>query len=323
MANRETSDEISTLAAKILNEEPRDGDEHLSYNALLVQAKRLAGSALSQDQTPGKRKKEPAAEPGHPSIRLHKIAENMRGKANAPIPPKENALETIGFLAEALDQYADQIDVIRQEIAAPNAGTTAYEMVAAVETQNVEVTETLIHMVAATVLSVLIDEEGGGRANVSFSPHDMDEMHRRYMLDAKHDGMLTVVRIAPREGVDMARQEPDARTAAPTSFYREDGIDSTEPAQPQAPVHVFDRPLWAARVDGHLFPASDEDQAKAIVGRADVGQIAQVENRYCYHPECPAEHCNQGVNQTALVSDQDGVTTPSGEVTSDVDSPES
>lgn len=48
MSNRETSDPIASLAARILKEEPREGDQHLSYNALLVQAKRLAGSCLSQ-----------------------------------------------------------------------------------------------------------------------------------------------------------------------------------------------------------------------------------------------------------------------------------
>lgn len=48
MSSRETSAEIASLAARILAEEPRKGDEHLSFNALLVQAKKLAGSALSQ-----------------------------------------------------------------------------------------------------------------------------------------------------------------------------------------------------------------------------------------------------------------------------------
>lgn len=50
MSTRETSTDISSLAARILNEEPREGDEHLSYNALLVQAKKLAGSCLSQTE---------------------------------------------------------------------------------------------------------------------------------------------------------------------------------------------------------------------------------------------------------------------------------
>lgn len=48
MSNHETSAEIASLAARVLNEQPREGDEHLSFNALLVQAKKLAGSCLSQ-----------------------------------------------------------------------------------------------------------------------------------------------------------------------------------------------------------------------------------------------------------------------------------
>lgn len=46
--SKETSEYIASLAARVLNEPPREGDEHLSFNALLVQAKRLAGSCLSQ-----------------------------------------------------------------------------------------------------------------------------------------------------------------------------------------------------------------------------------------------------------------------------------
>lgn len=211
------------------------------------------------------------------------------------------------------ERFVPMVERLRELAAAPAAGTSAYEMVAAIETQNVEVTETLIHMTAATVLAKLIDEEGGGRCNVSFSPADMDSMHQRYIMHSTREGLVTTVKIEPR---------PDAFTDPPTSFYAEQGADADEPAKPQAAEHVFDRPLWAARIDGKLFPSSDHAQAQALVGRADVGQIAQVENRFCYHPECPAEHCNRTVNQTALVSDGDTTEPDSREVTSGVDSPD-
>lgn len=42
-------DDINTLAARVLAEQPRDGDEHLSFNALLVQAKRLALAVAPAD----------------------------------------------------------------------------------------------------------------------------------------------------------------------------------------------------------------------------------------------------------------------------------
>ncbi len=248
-----------------------------------------------------------------PIERLKKIAANLicfsRSKADGDDPISES----FGYTLEAMDQYADHILAVVADLEQPSAGTSAYEMVAAIETQNVEVTETLIQMTAATVLAKLIEDEGGGRSNISFSPADMDAMHQRYVLHASRDGLVTTVKLEPR---------PDAFTEPPTSFYAEQGADASEPAKPQAAEHVFDRPLWAARIDGKLFPASDQGQAQALVGRADVGQIAQVENRFCYHPECPAEHCNRAVNQTALVSDQDGDEPDSREVTSGVDSPD-
>ena len=50
MSTRETSPEIASLAARVHNEQPRDGDQNLAFNALLVQAKKLAGSCLSQTE---------------------------------------------------------------------------------------------------------------------------------------------------------------------------------------------------------------------------------------------------------------------------------
>jgi hypothetical protein len=184
----------------------------------------------------------------------------------------------------------------------PAAGSTAYEMVAASETAHVETTETLIHMTAATVLHKLIEEEGGGRLNITFSPDDMDNMHRLYQMDATHDGMITTVRIEPREG------------AFPGASLRvQPGIDDT-PADEQAPEHVYDRPLWATRIDGKLFPASDREQAEKMLQGITDDQVAQVENRFCYHNDCPAERCNHvGVNAADPVPDQDGA----AEVTSE------
>lgn len=54
---RQSSPEISSLAARVLRMPPKpnahDGSAQLmdEYNALLAMAKRLAGSALSQDET--------------------------------------------------------------------------------------------------------------------------------------------------------------------------------------------------------------------------------------------------------------------------------
>lgn len=188
--------------------------------------------------------------------------------------------------------------------AEPSAGTSAYLMLAEGERANIEVTETLIHMVAATVLAKLIEDEGGGRCNVEFSPKDMDDMHRRYEIEAEHDGLLTKIKIVPRPGAfagngdELVKTIPGDRVIVdpeqpepPESFYRTQDRDEV-PAKSQSPEHVYDRPLWATRVDGKLFPASDKLQAERMVKGAKGDQIATIENRYCYHKECPAERCN-------------------------------
>lgn len=183
----------------------------------------------------------------------------------------------------------------------PQAGTSAYEMVAAIEEMNVGVTETLINMVIATVLATLIDEEGGGRTNVAISPQAMSQMLDRYEMDAKRDGLLSVVNITPRPGVFGDAPLPPLEAhleAKPESLMTQDEEETA--FEPQAEAHEYDRPLWGARVDGKLFPTSGREQAETVVRNADTGQIATIENRYCYHPDCPAERCNHLTNQTAL-----------------------
>ena len=52
--DKETSSRVSSIAGTILNSEPAtDNVPATQYNYLLDQAKTLAGSALSQDETPG------------------------------------------------------------------------------------------------------------------------------------------------------------------------------------------------------------------------------------------------------------------------------
>lgn len=56
--NKQSSEELSSLAAKVLNLDPAEAgfvelDQLVEqYNNLLTDAKRLAGSVLSQDETP-------------------------------------------------------------------------------------------------------------------------------------------------------------------------------------------------------------------------------------------------------------------------------
>lgn len=217
---KESSDNMSALAARVLEEAPRDGDEYLSFNALLQSAKRLAGSVLS--------------------------------------PYEHNGLRE------------------------PSAGTTAYEMIAAMETANLETTETLINMVAATVLMKI-----GGPRSVSISPADMDAMYRAYDMTAKRDGMITTVSIMPRPN--------DSAIEPPVSLYATENTSAEEP-QPQAEGQVYVRPVWAISYhdkDGKPCLASMHDRRDAERHVGDYGDLAAVENRCCLHPDCPAEHCNR------------------------------
>lgn len=173
----------------------------------------------------------------------------------------------------------------------PTAGTSAYEMVAAVEGRNVEVTETLIHMVAATVLMQIADRDGTPMAEpltITFSPADMDRMHQHYDMTAKHDGMLTTISLRPRDAAEIA---------PPLALHADDAWIDATPAAPQAEEHVHDRPLWAVRVEGKLYPASDQVQAERVAMRyASEDRVSQVENRFCYHDDCPASGCNHAAD---------------------------
>lgn len=54
--NKETSSRVSTIAAKIMRAKPRNmgNTEDQHFNELLEDAKTLAGSCMSQDETPGR-----------------------------------------------------------------------------------------------------------------------------------------------------------------------------------------------------------------------------------------------------------------------------
>lgn len=221
MSNRETSEDIASLAGRILNEEPREGDENLAFNALLVQAKKLAGSALSQ----------------------------------------------------------------REE---PQAGTHAYDLLAEAEKHNVEVTDTLISMIAATVLAKLVEEEGGGRTNITFGPQDMDAMHRNYEMSVTRDGLLTTVRISPRSEMLKTHQVHDiiAGQAVETEASLMAQDEDTSGALPQAEAKE-ERPYWFfnSAGTGRQGPMPRDD-AQALVYKS-VDPTARIENRNCPKAECP------------------------------------
>lgn len=214
--------------------------------------------------------------------RLREIASDLQANARS---------EQVSH--DTVEDAAEKLRAIVLELEQPSAGTDAYTMLAAAEEANVNTTLTLVHMIAATVVSKSLGEgiERGpfwfpatGEYAVAFGPADVDEMHRNFEMHAVRDGLLTIVSIKKRE-----QPLPSLRLDA------EPGIDDA-PAKAQAEPKTHDRPLWAVRQDGKLWACSSREIAEARVRRAAEethDMVAEVENRFCYHDECPADRCNR------------------------------
>lgn len=167
----------------------------------------------------------------------------------------------------------------------PQAGTHAYDLLAAFAKADVDNTVALIELVAATVLYKLIDEEGGGRSNITFSPKDMDDMIRSYEIESGHEGLITTVKISPREkSVHGMFFDPDPTTATSTH----------DQAQPKD-----ERPVWAIRWfddagQPHLHRMHDRADAERQIAsyHRDGVPNGDIENRMCMHIDCPSTRCN-------------------------------
>lgn len=219
------------------------------------------------------------------------------------------------ILYDFLGQGGGDADTIREtaeKIAALADDNGA--AVAAAMLEN-EVTSTLMDMTVATVLATLIEEEGGGRSNVSISPLSMDHMQQHYLYEVRNEGMIRHVSIKLREDSPLNSEEewrkPSHRhglvDVAPTPPHSVDDL------KPQAALKVHDRPVWAVRFwcatgDGfrpELKECVDREDAERVVrgyhdddGRPD----ATIENRYCLHEDCPSTGCNH----SEATSDADG-----------------
>lgn len=188
----------------------------------------------------------------------------------------------MGITVEMIFNYMHQMSaaILKHQEEGGKAGTHAYDLLAAAETEHAKTTETLIHMVAATVLHKLIADEGGGRANVSFSPADMEEMHRLYEMHVNRDGMTTDIKIEPRA---------TSRASLKLSHDR-DGLLEIEPAKPQAEARKPE-PNWFAKIGGERLHCANKKSAEWAVRDAlakDETVVAEVENRRCPHVRCPA-----------------------------------
>lgn len=177
-------------------------------------------------------------------------------------------------------------------------------LVAAQALEN-EVTSTLMDMLAATILATLIEEQGGGRANISFSPNSMNHMTKHYTHSVTMDGLTRTVTIAMREDSPLAG---DMEAWSEPSNRHGVALQDEDPtgALPQAEPKNHDRPIWAVRTSRYVREADEwhpvllncHDRADAerqcvSIANGHNGRTAHVENRYCLHPECPASGCTQ------------------------------
>ena len=198
------------------------------------------------------------------------------------------------------DRFIEQAAEKIAELTDDNGATVAAAML-----EN-EVTSTLMDMTVATVLATLIEEEGGGRSNVSISPMSMDHMQQHYIYEVRNEGMIRHVSIRMREDSDLRNEEAWREPSNRHGVMHQ--VEDTSNAKPQAEPKVHDRPVWAVRIpiDGeepYLRPCNDEDHARKIL-RAVSGShpLAAIENRYCLHVDCPTTGCNK----SEATSDSDG-----------------
>jgi hypothetical protein len=185
-------------------------------------------------------------------------------------------------------EYAEKIAALTDD----NGAT-----VAAAALEN-EVTSTLMDMLAATILATLIEEEGGGRANITYSPMSMEHMAQHYTYETENDGLIRTVRIKLREDSNLNDQ---AAWREPSNRH---GLVAVEPAisgagaKPQAEPKEHNRPVWAIRYadqEGtpHMAVMHDRGDATRHVGdyESPGAPLPEVQNRWCLHVECPTTGC--------------------------------
>lgn len=170
--------------------------------------------------------------------------------------------------------------------------------VAAATLEN-EVTSTLVDMVAATVLATLIEEEGGGRSNISISPMSMNHMTKNYDMTVAHDGMIRNVSITMKEDSPLRDESTWGAPSNRHGVMHQD--ENPTGARPQAEPKEYNRPVWVVRVPDPVNPYlrecfNREDAERVLRGLADVSPLARIENRHCLHEVCPSDRCNVWLN---------------------------
>lgn len=135
----------------------------------------------------------------------------------------------------------------------------------------------LMAMQTAMVLGLIVDEEGTGRSNIAYSPLVMADVLRRYSFTVEHEGILTVVRIAREDGINLLAQDEDATGAKPQAQGKPE------------------RPIWAVFANGRMVfdgsRAECRDYVRLVTATDDA--IYTIQNRMCHHHRCPTTGCNE------------------------------
>ena len=174
------------------------------------------------------------------------------------------------------------LDAINAELAKDGgqAGTHAYDMMAAVEEINAGNTAILIELVAAVVLAK--SHPDAPDRSITFQPSDIDDMQRAYDMTTKRDGMHLTVTLTKK--------------AETTESWQAGPEESGEGALEQA-VRPPERPVWA------IAGGCDADMTPSLKGPYESRSAAEeafrtlpqdrfrIQNRFCMHPSCPTKHC--------------------------------
>jgi hypothetical protein len=171
-----------------------------------------------------------------------------------------------------------------------------------------EYTDVLINMLLVTVLGTLIDQEGGGRTNITISPALMSKMMAEWNHTVEMNGLERTVRITPARPEEWEATEESPADAKLGSLIAGFGpVVDSDKALPQAEPHEYKRPLWVVAATfeetGALtfYRAHDRSGAERELRSWDAAQAlasnAHIENRWCLHPECPSTGCNHDPSQ--------------------------
>lgn len=202
----------------------------------------------------------------------------------------DDILEKLGLSIDgaALDDDSEDMPVdprllflaeLNEELAKDGgqAGTHAYDMMAAVEEINTGNTRVLIELIAGVVMMKRSENPLLDTMSVTFQPSDIDDMQRNYEFGVKRHGLHVTVTLTKK-----------AEPSESWTFRDDDDVPAKQQVEAQP-----DRPVWAIRVGDTLTCFPNRPMAENSLRQMTPELGGQIENRYCLHSDCPTTGCNQ------------------------------